>query len=238
VNPDICFHLAALSRPDLCQKNQKLANDINLLGTRNVVESLPKSCQLFFGSTDLVFDGQNGWYKENDSPHPINHYAWTKCEAEKIVRGFQGAYCIVRLSLMFGLGDMAHQSASDWMLRSLMHHKPVSLFIDQFRTMIYVEHVCQILKTVIQSGIKGILHVGGSDRISRYHFGILLCTQMGLPHELLRPIKMEEIQGDAKRGSDCSLSTQAMIQNLGIQPPGILEGIVGMRNALIYLDDK
>ncbi|MBN2373021.1 SDR family oxidoreductase [bacterium] len=229
IQPDICFHLAALSSPDKCHTNQELAKSINILGTKNLVDSLPVSCKLIFTSTDLVFDGEKGWYSESDSPNPTNYYSQTKLEAEKITNNFKGIYCIVRLSLMFGWGDDNHQSFSDWIINSIRGEKTIGLYTDQFRTMIYVKHAALILKWISESSIKGTVHLGGFDRISRYNFGIQLCEAFGLSNRLLRPVKMGICNGKAVRGRDCSLSTTRLIHELGIKPYTIKMGLEDMK---------
>lgn len=240
IHPDICFHLAALSNPDQCQSDKELAKNINICGTKNLVDALPVSCKLIYGSTDLVFDGKKGWYSESDRPNPTNYYAQTKWEAEKITENFRGHYCIVRLSLMFGWGDEIHQSSSDWMINSLRNGKSIGLYTDQFRTMIYVEHAAHILKRISESRIEGIIHLGGSERISRYNFGLQLCKIFGLSKKLLRPVKMSLNYIKATRGRDCSLSTTRLTNELGIKPYGIIKGIEDMKSngKCFCLDDS
>ena len=81
--PDILINLAALTNVDLCEKKPTLAKQVNVVGVENI-------CEVFSGkiihiSTDYVFDGKEGPYKENNRTCPISVYGKTKLESENII---------------------------------------------------------------------------------------------------------------------------------------------------------
>ena len=104
-NASIVLHLAAKTDVDGCEKDRTLGTEgdawkINVLGTENVVEACEKNNKkLIYVSTDFVFDGETkSEYSEEDKPNPINWYARTKYEGEKIVQSSNFNWIIVRIA--------------------------------------------------------------------------------------------------------------------------------------------
>ena len=88
---DLILHLAAMTDVDRCEKD-KLSGEngdawkINVNGTQNIVDAAESfNKKVLYISTDFVFDGNADFYTEDDQPNPINWYAQTKYEGEKIV---------------------------------------------------------------------------------------------------------------------------------------------------------
>jgi dTDP-4-dehydrorhamnose reductase len=79
--PDLVFHCAALSKSPACEANPGLAWRTNVEVTAHLA-SLALSIPFFFLSTDLVFDGRKGAYREEDQVNPLSTYARTKAAAE------------------------------------------------------------------------------------------------------------------------------------------------------------
>ena len=78
INPDIVVLAAAYTNVDDCEKNKEKAFETNVQGTRNIAHAAEKNnARLVYISTDYVFDGKKGLYKEEDSTNPINYYAYT-----------------------------------------------------------------------------------------------------------------------------------------------------------------
>ena len=82
--PKILIHAAALSRPmEIHQKKIDKSIDLNIIGTANITKvCLKHNIKLIYFSTNYVYPGIRGNYKENDSLLPINYYAWSKLGGE------------------------------------------------------------------------------------------------------------------------------------------------------------
>ena len=79
IKPEITIHTSALTNVDLCETNKKLANAINIEGTRNVVDACRKvNSKIVYISTSNVFNGKKKIFLENDRPNPVNYYGFTK----------------------------------------------------------------------------------------------------------------------------------------------------------------
>jgi dTDP-4-dehydrorhamnose reductase len=87
IKPDVVVHAATLTDVDKCETDKELAWKVNVEGTKNIVEASESSGSfLIYISTDYVFNGESGRYKETDKPDPINYYGLTKLKAEEIIQ--------------------------------------------------------------------------------------------------------------------------------------------------------
>ncbi len=107
--PDVILHLAAYTDVGKAEQEKDRCYEINVLGTTNIAlaaaqvrekyPEFPDSCFVVYLSTDYVFNGEKGMYKETDSPDPINHYAWTKLRGEeKLLGALPGHSLVIRAS--------------------------------------------------------------------------------------------------------------------------------------------
>lgn len=103
VNPEVVVHAATLTDVDKCETDKELAWKINVDGTKNIVDASKRShAFLVYISTDYVFNGEKGQYKETDTPDPINYYGLTKLKAEALVQNLLDESCIARTSVIYG----------------------------------------------------------------------------------------------------------------------------------------
>ena len=81
------MHGAAFTSPPKINENPKLALDVNIVGTANLVRAcMERNIKILYISTDYVFKGDRGMYKEDDPVFPANKYAWSKLGGECAVR--------------------------------------------------------------------------------------------------------------------------------------------------------
>ena len=148
--PKFLIHLAGLSRPmNAHEKNISKSIDLNIIGTANIVKVCSKfNIKLIYFSTNYVYPGKKGNYKETDSILPINNYGWSKLGGESSV----------------------HLYKNSLILRVCMTEKPFihkEAFIDFKTNFIFQEEVAKILFKIIS--LKGILNLGGKSQ-SVYNF--------------------------------------------------------------------
>ena len=87
IDPEVVVHAATLTDVDKCETNKELAWKINVEGTKNIADAAKKSHSfLIYISTDYVFNGEKGQYKETDITDPVNYYGLTKLKAEELVK--------------------------------------------------------------------------------------------------------------------------------------------------------
>jgi dTDP-4-dehydrorhamnose reductase len=217
-------HTAAMTSPDQCQSNPVAARRVNVEATRVLAELFPPEVPLLYFSTDLVFDGTHGLYREEDPPNPVNVYGESKAEAELIVGSRPGSV-ILRISKIYSGGSPYHPCFVDWMRTRFERGLPVPLFQDQFRSPLWVGDLTRVVAAVIREGIRGPLyHVGGPERLSRLEFGQAYAREMGFSSALIQPMTMAEA-GLVARGADCSLISDRLRRDYGLVGTRVEEGL-------------
>ena len=98
--PKYLIHLAGLSRPMNIHNNDiNQSIDKNIIGTCNLVKICKNlDIKIIYLSTNYVYPGFNGNYKENDPLLPYNNYSWSKLGGECAVQMYKNSL-IVRLCM-------------------------------------------------------------------------------------------------------------------------------------------
>ena len=218
--PDLLIHSAAISQPDECEHRPELARDVIVTGTQNVADGCRRnSVRLLHISTDLVFDGRRGWYTEEDEVHAISVYSNTKIEAEKVARDAVPSSTILRVALLFGIGSSSHQGSIVSILRSWREGRVLTFYTDQYRTPTYAPQVAEVVERLLEKpDVRGVFHLGGADRVSRFEFAARLAEKAGIAMQFLRPGSMFDSQAVAPRGVDCSLVSKKIEEVIGVRP--------------------
>jgi len=147
-------------------------------GTRNLVEAAGL-CQarLIHLSSDVVFDGRNGPYRESDPVNPRHAYGRAKAAAEEMVAAYPDRV-IIRTSLIYGLQIM--DRSTEWIVAGLRAGQEVTLFDDQWRNPVWVETLSRACLELVESDYQGLLHVAGQQALTRAEFGLKLLDWWGI----------------------------------------------------------
>ncbi len=217
VKPDIVIHTAANSNLDSCEKDPRESFHINVA----VPEILARWCgehgaRLIHFSSDMVFDGTSGMYSENEPITPLSVYGEQKAESEVIVLEKCSNAVVVRCALVYGRPSMTGLGScfSMWIEDRVNSGNKVPLFVDQYRTPIWVNNLSALVWELALNRFCGIIHLGGANRINRYEFGQELCMALNLDETLLIPSSMDAHKGLARRPRDVSLDTSLAKQKL------------------------
>lgn len=234
VEPEVVIHAAAKADVDFCERNREISYKTNVTGSENLAkEASLGGARLIYLSTDLVFDGEKGDYSEGDNPNPSSLYGSTKLEAEKRVLGISDRAVVVRLSLLYGNRGHSNIGFVCRLLESLNAGRPFKLFTDQYRTPLYLEDVAAALKRIVlDMNFRGLYHLGGPERVSRWEFGQILAEVFGFSKKLLSPIKMEDLPEMIPRPRDCSLNSSKIYGRLKLEPKTIREGLQRLKREM------
>ncbi|MEM1703968.1 MAG: dTDP-4-dehydrorhamnose reductase [Zestosphaera sp.] len=220
VAPDVIMHAAAYTDVDGCEVNREKAYRINYLATSAIARIAGKvKAFVVYVSTDYVFDGEKGMYKENDLPNPVNYYGFTKLLGEVAISSIlPETSLIVRTSGLYGYSPTGKKNFGIISFEKLLRGEEVYAFYDQILSPTYAYALAMELIKIVEKKITGIIHLAG-ERLSRYEFARTLAKVLGADDALIKPISVNDVKLIAKRPKDSSLDTaEARVQGFSIPP--------------------
>ncbi len=227
IKPDVIVHLAALSNIDYCETNKEQAEKINVDITRNIVEFCQNySSRLIYFSSDSIFDGKRGLYREEDIPRPLHYYGQTKVKSEGIVKDAIDNFVIIRPSLIMGLPVGENGNSFLWrMIKSMKKGNAVAFPKSEIRSPVDVITLSRAILELANHDYTGILHISGNDVINRYDMAKRIADNLGYPTELVIDRKPEISSGRAPRPKDVSLDNSRAKKILKTRMVGLDRGI-------------
>ncbi|MFT4204276.1 MAG: SDR family oxidoreductase [Chitinophagaceae bacterium] len=218
--PGIVIHAAANSKPDDCEDNQDAAYAVNVRTTQTLLElAVTMQSRFIYISTDFVFDGQKGLYKESDQTNPINYYGKTKQLSEQLVAQYPFANAIIRTVLVYGKPLAGRQNILSLVHQKLQNGEPFRLVNDQFRTPTFVKDLVWGIVQIVQQNKTGVWHLSGDQPLmSPYQMGIALAETFHFDASLLIPVNHTTFQETALRPRTTGLDIQKAKTELGFRP--------------------
>ncbi len=218
--PDAVIHLAAMTDVDGCERDPDTAFRVNRDGTRHIAEACAAcGAHMTMLSTDYVFDGRSGPYKESDEPTPVNVYGRSKLEGERAAGSVLDRLAVVRISVPFGrkMPGAAHNFVS-MIDERLAAGQPVRAVTDQFTTPSWMDELSRLVWTIVRDGVCGIVHHGTSDLVSRYDMAMALARERGYDERLVEPVLTSELGLAAARPRESGFVTGRAASILGHTP--------------------
>ena len=217
--PDILINLAAMTNVDACELNPKLAGEINVAGLEHICDSFKG--KIIHLSTDYVFDGTSGPYKEDDPLNPISIYGKTKLASEHILLEKDIKNLVIRGNVLYDYSPHTSASFLNWVVSSLKGNQEIKVVEDQFNNPTWTRSMSDIIVLSIENDLEGIIHWGDSEHISRFEFAKLIAKKFSLNESLIKPVLTSELNQPARRPLQSGLSTEKLVNMLDIIPPSI-----------------
>lgn len=231
VAPDAVIHSAAMSQPNDCEIYRAESRRINVDAALAIAGlSADREIPFAFISTDLIFDGRTSPYKEGDPPSPVSVYAEQKIMAEEGIRSRCPTAAICRMSLMFGDPGPAATSFIQPFLKSMRAGDALRLFVDEYRTPVNARTAAEGIFLSLEK-VKGTIHLGGSERISRYEFGLKLAEILEIKSAVIQPAHQADFPMAAARPPDVSLDS-ARANALGYKPGPLSDQIAELKGVV------
>ena len=179
---DYVIHAGAITRPMVIHEdNPTLSIETNIVGTANIVMACEKyNKKIIYISTDYVYEGIDGNYKETDAMKPFTKYGWSKLGGECAVQMYDN-HLILRMAM--NKKPFPHPKALKDMKKSLM----------------YIEDAAKVTLKLLDE--TGIINVGGKSQ-SVYDF-------VKKENSDIEPIYLKDIS-DVNMATDCSMDTTKM----------------------------
>lgn len=229
--PDAIIHTAAYTDVDGCEINREKAFRVNYLATKAIAHSAGKiSAFVIYVSTDYVFDGEKGMYRESDIPNPVNYYGLTKLLGEITISStLPESSLVMRTSGLYGYSPTGKKNFGVNALEKLVKSEEVHAFHDQYLSPTYAYFLAEEIIKALENKTTGIMHLAG-ERLSRYDFATALAKVLKVNEALVKPISIHDAKLIAKRPRDSSLDT-SRAKAEGFNLPSTIECLSHFINA-------
>jgi dTDP-4-dehydrorhamnose reductase len=205
--PDVVVHAAALAGVAGCHREPGRAEQINARGSALLAELVERAkVRLVHVSTDMVFEGERGGYRENDTVAPLSVYGRTKAAAEQAVLACPRAV-VARVSLLFGPSLVGRPTFFDAQVSALREGRPISLFHDEWRTPLSLRVAARGLLALAASDSVGVIHLGGPERLSRLEMGQRLASFLHRDPAAIVSVSRQSAPAAEPRPRDLSLDS-------------------------------
>jgi dTDP-4-dehydrorhamnose reductase len=228
-DPAVVIHAAAVSTIDEVRRHPEQAVAVNVKATGHLADWCARlGRRLLHTSTDLVFDGTRGMYREGDPAEPLVLYGRTKLRGEAEALKAPGA-AVARLSLMYGPARGGRPSYFDRTLAALRRGESQTFFEDEFRTPLDYPTAAEALVRLTESDFQGLIHVGGPERLSRYDLARRTAEALGFDAALIRANRQRDATFPDPRPADVSLdSTRLVTLFTDLRRPPVEEAVASM----------
>jgi dTDP-4-dehydrorhamnose reductase len=196
--PEVIINTAAMTDVDKCETEREKAYKINAEAVRHMVRASRVIDAYFIHiSTDYIFDGIKGNYKEEDLPNPINYYGLTKLLGETFALSYDDSL-VIRTS-----GVFRHKGFPVYVYKTLKEGKTIFAYKGYYSP-ISARKLASAIEELLTLRKTGLLNVA-SERISRYELALKIKEKFNLSGEVR---EVDEVKGwVAKRPFDSSLDS-------------------------------
>jgi len=205
---------------------------VNVFGTQNIINACKKANKkILYISTDFVFNGQKKSYTEEDVPDPLNWYAKTKYEGEKLVQKSGLEYVIARLAYPY----RAFFKRSDFvrgLIDKLKKREKLPMVTDHIMVPTFIDDIVNALDVLIETDQTGIFHVVGSQTVTPFEAALKIAKEFNLEESLIsKTTRREYFFGKAPRPFCLNLKNDK-IGKLGIEMSGFDKGLKEIKNQI------
>jgi dTDP-4-dehydrorhamnose reductase len=222
--PQLLIHCAAMVDVDACEDQPEEAYAYNAEVTRGLARTVAPDCLFVYITTDGVFVGDRPMRSEADLPCPRTVYGRSKLHGEWEVQLATHNHLIVRTNF-FGWSSGRKQSSAEWLYSALQEQRAITLFDDFFFTPLYVMDLVERLLQLAERRQRGLFHIVGRDRVSKYEFGLELAQAAGFSCANVKRGSIEDARFRASRPRDMSLDSVRMAQASGWDVPACRGGL-------------
>lgn len=223
-NPTLVVHAAGVCDLDVCEERPLWAHQINVDGCRTVVDTFGQHSRICFLSTDLVFSGENppdGGYAEQHAADPVSIAGKTFRQGEQAIAAAPH-WSILRLGLPVGSSLNGDKGGLDWVAGRFRKKLPVTLFTDEYRSMLSCSDLARCVVEFIGTTTEGLYHLGGPAAVSLHELGAMIIRSGGYSPALLKGItRAQEVDGPPRIGN-VALNSSNVAPLLSRMPDAVL----------------
>jgi dTDP-4-dehydrorhamnose reductase len=225
--PDVVINTAAMTNVDQCETEMEMADLLNVRSVEFIANAcIRNDAFLVHLSTDFIFDGEDGPYKEDAKPNPLSFYGMTKLKAEQIILESKVKASILRTVLVFGIvDDMNRSNIVLWAKGAFEKGNHINVVDDQFRSPTLAEDLAQGCLLAAEHKVKGIFNVSGKDFMSIYELVERVGKFWNLDTSNMSKVSSSTLNQPAKRPPVTGFVLNKAMGILGYNPHSFEEGL-------------
>ncbi|MET0573063.1 MAG: SDR family oxidoreductase [Pedobacter agri] len=225
--PDAIIHTAAMTNVDTAEASMESCYELNVSAVQTLLSLCEeRNIQLIHLSTDFVFDGANGPYREEDAVNPVSYYGKSKVLAEELLKTSTANWAILRTILVYGItNDMSRSNIVLWAKGALEKGLPINVVNDQWRMPTLAEDLAEACLLAVEKNAQGIYHVSGKDYMSIADLVRKVADYWSLDKSIISEISSDSLNQTAKRPVKTGFVLDKTIKDLGYKPHSFEEGL-------------
>jgi len=235
IQPDAIINTAAMTQVDDCEIRKEACDVLNIevvKWLKEVAEII--NCHVIHLSTDFIFDGKKGYYKETDAPNPLSYYGISKVKSEEILLNSKIDFTILRTILVYGkVHDMSRTNIVLWVREMLEKGKEITIVDDQFRMPTYVEDLAMSCKLAIDKNATGIYHISSTKLMSVFEIAQKIAEVFELDRNLIKPISSSTLNQRARRPAKTGFNLLKTTSELGLKVHSFEEDLQRFKEKLL-----
>ena len=184
IKPDIIIWSAGEKNLKKTETNlpKTLKENLNPVKTLLEQKKYNRNLKIIFMSSDYVFDGEKGDYTVSDIKSPESFYGISKLMTEEYIISNYNNYNIIRAGAIIGKESIF----INWLVKSLKINVKIDLYDNLFSPTPIV-NLCNCIEDIIlQKYDERIIHVNGSEKLSRYDLGVSLAKLLNSKNKLIK----------------------------------------------------
>lgn len=233
--PDAVIHGAAMTNVDACETDPEACRLQNITATHHLVDAAKRHISHFiFLSTDFIFDGLNGPYREDDAPAPLSIYGHSKLEGERIVmRAGLDNWAIARTIIVYGVAPgLSRSNVVLWAKSALEKGQPIKVVDDQWRMPTLAEDLADGCIRIAKRKATGIFNLSGPDGMSILELVRRVGAFFHLNSSVVTAVKSDTLGQPAKRPPRTGFVLDKARRELGYAPRGFEAGLAVLKEQL------
>lgn len=232
--PYAVIHTAAMTNVDQCETEKEACEKLNVDSVKHLIKLAENHpFYLVHLSTDFIFDGTKGPYKETDVPNPLSLYGHSKNDAELLLLNSTIHYSILRTIIVYGVAAaMSRSNIVLWAKGALEKGNPIKVVNDQFRMPTLAEDLANACLLAIDKKAQGIFHISGKDYMSVIEMVRRIAKFFKLDDSIIEETDSSTLNQAAARPPRTGFVLDKAINELKYTPHSFEEGLAIVQKQL------
>ena len=218
ISPKYIFNAAAYTNVDRCEIEKEVCWKVNAEGVGYLAHAARLvGTRLIHVSTDYVFDGKHGPYRESDRVNPLGYYGKSKLAGENALVASGANYAIARTMVLYGHAPLVPPNFVIWVIGQLRQGNSIRIVDDQLGNPTLADELAAALVVLAESDRQDVYHISGSEIVDRYRFALEIAGCFDLDAGLIRRISTSELNQKAPRPLNSGFYLDKARQELGVE---------------------